>query len=125
MLDAQIAAAAPPATVHRSDYRPPDWLVPEIALEFELAADRTIVRSTLRVERNGAHEAPLRLDAEGLKLLSVKVDGQAAAHEHAGSVLTIPIGGDSATVETEVEIAPEANTQLMGLYASGGILCTQ
>jgi aminopeptidase N len=33
--------------------------------------------------------------------------------------------GDRATVETEVEIAPAANTKLMGLYASGGMLCTQ
>ena len=30
-----------------------------------------------------------------------------------------------ATIETEVEIAPAANSKLMGLYASGGILCTQ
>jgi aminopeptidase N len=28
-------------------------------------------------------------------------------------------------VETEVRISPSANTQLMGLYESGGILCTQ
>ena len=30
-----------------------------------------------------------------------------------------------ATVETEVEINPAANTKLMGLYASNGMLCTQ
>src|SRR5687767_10711797 len=125
MLDAQIAAAAPPATVHRSDYAPPAWLVPEIALEFELAADRTLVRSTLKVRRNGAHDAPLRLDAEALEVRSVKVDGKPAAFDHQGEALTIPIDADEARVETEVEIAPEKNTQLMGLYASGGILCTQ
>jgi aminopeptidase N len=28
-------------------------------------------------------------------------------------------------IETEVEIAPDRNSQLMGLYASGGNLCTQ
>ena len=32
---------------------------------------------------------------------------------------------NEATIETEVEIAPAANSKLMGLYASGGILCTQ
>src|SRR4029453_10746928 len=37
----------------------------------------------------------------------------------------IDIAADQATVETEVEIAPAANTQLSGLYASGGLLCTQ
>ena len=44
MLDAQNAVAAP-AAVRREDYRPPDWLVPEISLEFELDAERTIVRA--------------------------------------------------------------------------------
>ena len=38
---------------------------------------------------------------------------------------SIDVAGDRATVETEVEISPAANTKLMGLYASGGMLCTQ
>jgi aminopeptidase N len=125
MLDAQTAPAAPPATVYRGDYRPPDWLVPEISLDFELGAERTIVRSTLKVERNGAHDEPLRLDGEGLKLLSVAIDGKAAEHRYESDVLTLPLEGDVATIETAVEISPAANSQLMGLYASGGILCTQ
>jgi aminopeptidase N len=125
MLDAQNAVAAPPATIRREDYRPPDWLVPEISLDFELDADRTIVRSRLQVERNGDHDEPLRLDGEGLKLVSVAVDGRPAEHLQAGDLLTIPLQGDSARVETVVEISPATNTKLMGLYESGGILCTQ
>ncbi|WP_324748827.1 aminopeptidase N [Sphingomonas sp. LY54] len=124
MLDAQNAPAVPPATIRREDYRPPAWLVPEIALEFDLAAKRTIVKATLTIERNQPGE-PLRLDGEDLKLLSVKIDGQPAAHSHADDVLTIPLDARSAVVETIVEIAPSANSQLMGLYESGGILCTQ
>ena len=42
-----------------------------------------------------------------------------------GEQLVVDIAGDRATVETEVEISPAANTKLMGLYASGGMLCTQ
>ena len=37
MLDVLEAPAAP-ATIRREEYRPPEWLVPEIALEFDLAA---------------------------------------------------------------------------------------
>ena len=37
----------------------------------------------------------------------------------------IPLDGDAGVVETEATIAPRANTQLMGLYESGGMLCTQ
>jgi aminopeptidase N len=125
MLDAQYAVAAPPATIRREDYRPPDWLVPDISLEFELGADCTTVRARLQVERNGDHDEPLRLDGEGLKLLRVTVDGAVAEHLQTGDLLTIPLNGDSATVETVVEISPATNTQLMGLYESGGILCTQ
>jgi aminopeptidase N len=125
MLDAQYAVAGPPATIRREDYRPPEWLVPQISLDFELAAERTTVRARLEVERNGDHDEPLRLDGEGLKLLGVTVDGAEAEHLQAGDLLTIPLKGDGAIVETIVEISPATNTQLMGLYESGGILCTQ
>jgi aminopeptidase N len=125
MPDAQNAAAAPPAPVRREDYRPPDWLVPTIALEFELAAGTTRVRSRLNVERNGAHDRPLVLNAEALELRSVRVDGAASEYRLEDGLLTIPLAGGSAVVETDVEIAPSTNTELMGLYESGGILCTQ
>jgi aminopeptidase N len=125
MLDALNVPAAPPATVHREDYRPPDWLVPEISLDFELAPERTIVKAALRVERNGAHDEPLRLDGEALTLIGASVDGAAAEHRYEAGILTIPLTGDVAMVETVVEISPAANSQLMGLYESGGILCTQ
>ena len=123
MLDAQNAAAAPVA-IRREDYRPPEWLVPEIALDFDLDPVRTRVTARLKVVRNGGN-APLRLNGEGLALVSVTVDGQPADHVYENDLLTLELADDAALVETVVEIAPEANTQLMGLYASGGILCTQ
>ena len=125
MADALHAPAAPPATIRREDYRPPEWLVPRIELEFELGAERTLVRSRLSVERNGAHDRPLTLDAEGLKLLELNVDGAPADHCYEGEKITVTLPGPAALVETLVELDPRANTQLMGLYESGGILCTQ
>jgi aminopeptidase N len=125
MLDALDAAAVPPAAIRREDYRPPDWLIPEIALDFDLGPERTRVRARLTVRRNGAHDRPLVLNAEGLTLVAVRVDGAAATHHYADDLLTVELAADEALVETEVEIAPRANTQLMGLYESGGILCTQ
>jgi aminopeptidase N len=125
-MDVRTNPEAPAAPTHtairREDYRPPDWLVPEIRLDFALDTDRTIVRATLEVVRNGDHDRPLRLDGDELKLLSVKADGD---HRTDGSQLVVETSGDRATVETEVEISPAANTKLMGLYASGGMLCTQ
>ncbi len=125
MLDAQNAAATP-AIIRREDYSPPDWLVPDIALEFDLDPAKTRVRATLNVVRNGVHDRPLRLDGDGLTPLSVHVDGkECSAWSLEEGTLVIALTGNQAVVETEVEIAPEANTQLMGLYASGGLLCTQ
>ncbi|CAN5436910.1 aminopeptidase N [soil metagenome] len=128
MADIQTTGAAAPAIIHRSDYRPPAWLVPDVALDFTLDAAATRVRATLSVVRHGQHETPLRLDGDGLVPLSVSIDGVATGTDSwsmEGDVLVIPLSGNAHKVETVVEIAPAANTQLMGLYASGGLLCTQ
>ncbi|CUS45222.1 MAG: aminopeptidase N [Pseudomonadota bacterium] len=125
MLDVQTATAQPHVT-RREDYEAPDWLVPEIALDFDLAPEATRVRAVLHIIRNGAHDSPLRLDGGGQTPLSVKVDG-AAINDWSleDDALVIPLTGSAHVVETEVEITPDRNTQLMGLYASGGNLCTQ
>ncbi|WP_028967640.1 aminopeptidase N [Sphingomonas phyllosphaerae] len=125
MADARTTPVTPAAT-RRSDYTPPAWLVPQVALDFALDPVATRVRARLDVTRNGAHDTPLRLDGAGQVPLSVMVDGQAINDWRIeGEQLVIPLPGDAHVVETEVEIAPDRNTQLMGLYASGGNLCTQ
>ena len=123
MLDA-LASAAPHVT-RREDYRPPEWRIPEVSLDFELGAERTLVRSRLEVERNGEHSAPLRLNASGLHILDVRLDGEKVNYWFENEMLRIPVPGDRGIVEIEVAIAPRSNTQLMGLYESGGMLCTQ
>ncbi len=125
MLDVQNAPAAPPV-IHREDYRPPDWLVPHVDLDFSLAAERTRVRATLSVERNGDHDRALRLDGDELVPLVVRVDGEETANwALEEGALVIPLDGRAHRIETEVELNPAANTKLMGLYASSGLLCTQ
>jgi len=126
MLDAQNAPAAP-TTIRREDYRPPDWLVPEISLEFDLGAERTRVRSTLQVERSEtAKDFWLRLNSDGREPEQVHVPGQGEPEWRMdGDDLLIRLSLDSHTIEIYSEISPRSNTQLMGLYESGGILCTQ
>ncbi|HET7817300.1 MAG TPA: aminopeptidase N [Sphingomicrobium sp.] len=112
-------------TIRREDYRPPDWLVPEIALDFALDPQATRVRARLVVERNGEHERALKLDGDELVPLTVRVDGEDARWRMDGPALVVEIAGGRAVVETEVVLRPAANTKLMGLYESGGMLCTQ
>ena len=111
--------------IFRKDYRPPDWLVPDVGLDLRLAPDLSRIRSTLKVVRQGDHDRPLRLAGDGLKPLAVQVDGGDARWTMDGDTLVIEIAGGEATVTTEVEISPSANSKLIGLYASGGLLCTQ
>src|SRR5260221_12036235 len=129
MPDVRTNPEAPPpppdAVIRPADCRPLDWLVPDIHLDFDLGLETTRVRATLNVERNGVHDRPLKLDGDELALASVKVDGQQAEYRMDGAALVVDISGDRATVETEVVIHPAANTKLMGLYASNGMLCTQ
>ncbi|MHA3840343.1 aminopeptidase N [Sphingomonas aestuarii] len=125
MFDVQRAPNQPPA-IRREDYRAPDWLVPEIALDFDLDAAETRVRATLTATRNGDHDRPLRLDGDGLHPIAVRVDGEECTDWVVDDgTLVLSLDGDVHQVETEVSIQPERNTQLMGLYASGGNLCTQ
>ncbi|MFZ4689107.1 MAG: aminopeptidase N [Polymorphobacter sp.] len=122
-LDAQAVPQL--SAVKLSDYRPPDWLIPDVALDFRLGAESTRVLSRLHVRRNGAHDRPIVLDGQYLNTLSVQIDGVPVNAEPNGDTLTLTIAGDAAVVEIEVEIAPSANTRLMGLYASQNRLVTQ
>ncbi|WP_128253851.1 aminopeptidase N [Falsirhodobacter deserti] len=109
-------------TVHLSDYTPFSHPVESVALTFRLAPRATRVQSVIRFGQGGT---TLRLDGEGLTLIRAAIDGQPvdAAPDATGLTLTVP---DAPFVlETEVEIAPEGNTALEGLYMSNGMYCTQ
>ncbi|WP_073974693.1 aminopeptidase N [Erythrobacter donghaensis] len=127
----EIADAAPtphePPVIRREDYAPFAWRVPTTQLDFRLGLEATRVTATLAVERNPAaaptHE--LRLNGDSLTATSVMVDGAAAAWRMDGPDLVVTLPGDRHMVEIVTQIDPSANTQLMGLYASNGMLCTQ
>jgi len=130
-LNLQTAdAAVPPhvTTIRRKDYRPPDWLVPEIALDFALGLDETAVTAKLSVRRNpdSTGDSAIRLNGDGLAAQSVKVDGKTVNDWRMdGSDLVIDLPGEEHLIEIETAVNPAANSQLMGLYASNGMLCTQ
>ncbi|MCR5872945.1 aminopeptidase N [Phenylobacterium sp. J426] len=117
-----------PQPIRLSDYRPPAYLVDEVFLAFDLSPNATRVKARLSVRRNGDHAEPLRFNGERLKPISVAIDGRvlsAAEHEIDAEWLTIPNPPAAFTLETEVEIDPENNKALSGLYMSGGRFCTQ
>ncbi|MGH6785249.1 MAG: aminopeptidase N [Novosphingobium sp.] len=126
-LHAADAAAPPqaPAVIRREDYLPPAWTVPEIALDFALGLDATTVVAKLKVVR-AESGAALRLNGDGIAARRVLVDGVAANDWRMdGPDLLIELPGDAHEVTVETALDPAANSQLMGLYASNGMLCTQ
>ena len=124
---ATTTPAAPPV-IHREDYRPPEWLVNEVELTFRLGLDHTRVTTTLTVRRNqdvGGGQV-IRLNGDGLTPLVVIVDEVTRNDWRMdGPDLLIELADDVHEIEVETIIHPSANSQLMGLYASGGMLCTQ
>ncbi len=124
---------AAPQPIHLADYCPPSHLVEDVRLTFRLAPGPVRVLSTIRFRANpdGLENGNLRLDGEGLRLISAAIDGQpltALDYLLTTEGLTVPaerLPGKSFTWEAEVEIEPEANTALEGLYMSGGMYCTQ
>jgi aminopeptidase N len=118
-------------TIYLKDYRAPAYLVETVALHVELAPTQTRVRATLQLSVNpeSSEERPsLSLYGRQLKLLSIKLDNRDLTvdeYEVDSEGLTVSTVPESFLLETLVEINPEANTALEGLYRASEIFCTQ
>ncbi|WP_263063085.1 aminopeptidase N [Dickeya dadantii] len=115
-----------PQVKYRHDYRAPDYTITDIALDFDLHPEQTRVVAVSQVVLQGEPGAALKLDGEGLKLLSVQVDGQDwQAHRVLEGGLELTGLPEKFTLRIETEISPATNSALEGLYQSGDALCTQ
>jgi len=116
--------------IYLADYQPPAFLVEQVDLTFKLAPTTTRVLSRIRFAPNPAAVLgqDLRLDGEGLRLIAASIDGTPlrASPDATGLTLEAASLPDAPfTFQAEVEIAPEGNTALEGLYMSNGMYCTQ
>src|SRR6186997_1560335 len=116
--------------IRLQDYRPPEWLVDRVSLDVSLHPTNATVRATLSLQPNPASAAaPLVLDGDGLRLVSLKLDGTAVPEGNFVATpdgLTIPQPPNRPfTLEVETIVDPSANTHLSGLYRSSGTYCTQ
>ncbi|MGL9774263.1 MAG: aminopeptidase N [Sodalis sp. (in: enterobacteria)] len=115
-----------PQAKYRDDYRAPDYTITDIHLDFDLEAENTTVTATSTVVRQGQAGAPLLLNGEDLRLLSLRVDGQEWAHYRLDAPgLIIEQLPATFTLTIKTLIHPANNTALEGLYLSGEVLCTQ
>ncbi len=117
---------ATPQTIHLRDYTPPAFLVDSVDLVFGLAplATRVVTRVAFR-PNPAAVSRDFFLHGEQLELLSARIDGVAVTPNVTATGLTCAVPNAPFVWESEVQISPQTNTALEGLYMSGGMYCTQ
>jgi aminopeptidase N len=124
-----MSAHSAPQAILLSDYQPFPYLLDHVSLHFALHPTQTRVTARLSFAPNpAATPGDLRLDGEKLALKSLMLNDKPLAHLPDDTGLTIPaadLPAGAFVLETEVEISPQTNTSLDGLYMSGGMYCTQ
>ncbi|MEM0899678.1 MAG: aminopeptidase N [Pseudomonadota bacterium] len=120
-------------TVFRlEEYKPTSHLLHEVDLSFSLYPNATNVVSKMVFELRNQTSAgtALTLDGDGLELAGLFLNGRAMGADDYSitadglTIRNLPSKGRF-TLEIHTTINPEANTQLMGLYRSSGVYCTQ
>ncbi len=113
--------------IRREDYAAPPFWIRKVDLTFDLDPAKTLVINRMQIERNDAvPAAPLRLHGEDIVLTRCLANGESVSFRHEEGVLvmdSLPEGGF--TLEIRTTCAPAKNTQLSGLYTSGGGFFTQ
>ncbi|WP_417259234.1 aminopeptidase N [Celeribacter sp.] len=115
-------------TIYLKDYTEPHHWVRDVHLTFRLAPKATRVLSRITFVPNAENGGDLILNGEELTLITATVDGAIVPMEVSDTHLRIKsadLPQKPFTFEAEVEIAPEDNTALEGLYMSNGMYCTQ
>ena len=116
-----------PAEIRLADYASPAFLIDQVDLTFNLDENATRVLSRLSIRRNPAMsaDAPLHLDGEALTLLSLTRNGTLLTPQQTPHGLAVHDMPQACVLEIETRIDPAKNTELTGLYVSGGNFFTQ
>lgn len=110
------------------DYTLPAFEIKNLHLFFDLHENVTTVRSQMRLKRKSSEISSLVLFGEEMLLQSIKLNDQPLNQQQysiKNDILTIFEVLEEFDLEIIVQIKPEKNTKLSGLYQSRGNYCTQ
>jgi aminopeptidase N len=122
---------AQPQAIYLKDYQVPEFLIDHTNLHFTLAEEKTLVLSRLTVRRNPdstSRSKDLMLHGQDLLLLAIAINDVALGesdYELSDDSLLIKNVPDTFELQMDVEIKPQENTSLEGLYKSRTMFCTQ
>ncbi len=117
---------AAPQTIYLKDYTPYGFVIDAVDLTFRLHPTATRVLSKIRFRPNPkATDHRFFLHGEQLELISARIDGVDISPREVSGGIEADVPDGPFTWEAEVEINPQANTALEGLYMSNGMYCTQ
>ena len=112
--------------VYLKNYEPPAFLIDSVKLTFKLSPSKTRVTSEIRFKPNSKSSTKVfSLMGEDLSLIWAKVDGILVSPIKTKNGLTCKVPEEPFVWESEVEIQPDTNTRLEGLYISNGMYTTQ
>ena len=117
--------------VRLSEYRPTDYAIKLVDLDFRLVPEASSATARLCLSRRGGTPAgtPLVLEGDGLELKGLSIDGMGVADDARTvtpeklTIRTPP--ADPFVLEIVTALDPSSNKALMGLFRSNGIYTTQ
>jgi aminopeptidase N len=132
-----MASPAAPVETFRADYAPLARVVSSISMDFQIFDGCTTVTAVMTIAPN----APAALDQDMIldgdescvKLLSLSLNGRELSNNTDYTLAPGKLIIKASTLQknsvnvltTVVELVPEDNTQLSGLYKSGPMYCSQ
>jgi len=115
-------------TIYFKEYTASSYTIVSCNLEFIIEESSTRVENIMEIERRDSEAKELKLDGEMLDLELLWVDDILYSDDmytKEENAIRIPLDRDSARIRIINRIYPDENTELEGLYRSGGIWCTQ
>ena len=145
VVEEEETTTTTPVEIFRQDYRPLPYTISTIRLEFDIYKGKTIVTTEMQLtvnpksvdssgdEKNDDDDGPQPLVLDGdetsMKLQSIQLDGVDLKLDQDYTLspdkLILLKPKDGSWLKTKVEIIPEDNTQLSGLYKASDCYCTQ
>ncbi|WP_298635501.1 aminopeptidase N [uncultured Umboniibacter sp.] len=117
-----------PSTIYLADYRPANFSVSHVELDFNIHSTQTRVVSTMTMQRHPQGEPIIILNGFELTLVEIELNGRALSqdeYQRDEELLRIPCDAAEVTVRVTTEINPLENKALEGLYRSASMFCTQ